>query len=596
MKKIILPILFVLAQISVLGSNDILGKRITIKLQEKPIATILEIISETNGFYFSYDPVKIKSSKMASVHAQNKTVKEVLDKVFNGSTMYYQISNHIIIKPKPVKQVPKEKGKKITLYYYNINGYIRDEKSGLGLSAISVFEKNKLNHTLSEDFGFYELSYTSKRETDTIYFASPLIQDTSIVVYGTSQPYRNDISFQLKYNGKKLEPLKGVVVSADSIKLEPLTIKVDTLDRFKELLADQKNKIRNLKIGKKLETQGQKIANLNISDSFTRRSQISLFTPIGTNGTLSPHVSNRLSFNLIAGYNGGVEAAEFGGVVNIIKNDVKGGQFVGFGNYVGGHIKGGQFAGFSNHNLGNAQGVTAAGFYNYQSGTFKGASMAGFANWHQDSVTGAQLAGFSNKAKDVKGVQIAGFLNKARNVKGAQIGFINIADSIDGVSVGFINIVKRGLHQLEAGYAYSNDLNLCFRTGTERLYTILGVVNSPAENSIDPWLGFKYGLGTNIKLNKTFLFNIEAEAHQPTKRFRYNYLRLNNQLRVNLEIRPIKHVAIFGGTGLGVNVFNYNDPNISELRSKYGDQYRLDNGGNTHVSMSPTWQVGLRFF
>ena len=107
------------------------------------------------------------------------------------------------------------------------------------------YEKNKLNHTLSEDFGYYQLSYTSKRSVDTIFYASPLIKDTAIVVYGTSQPYRNDISFQLKFKGKTLEPLASLPVVADSFKQEPLTIKVDTLERFRQLLAEQKNKIKN---------------------------------------------------------------------------------------------------------------------------------------------------------------------------------------------------------------------------------------------------------------------------------------------------------------------------------------------------------------
>lgn len=601
MKNLIYTFTFILAFLTnscVFASVEanILEKRITIKLQDKKIATILNIISETNNFYFSYDPSKVETERKSDIHAENKTVKEVLDKLFLEKISYQQISNHIILKPKPIIKDPKVRKNKPTVYYYQISGYITDEISGLGINGISVYERSKLTYGTSEDFGFYSLKFTSKSANETIYFSSPLIKDTSFTVKGLASPERRDISFQLAYKGRALSPIKLETLQLDSPELEPLTIEIDTLEAANGIFQKHLSKLENLGLGEKLINSGQRLAGINVEDSFKRLWQVSVISPLGTNGKLSSKVENKFSLNLISGYHRGSSFLELGGVANVLSNNMVGCQIAGFGNYIGGDVKGLQIAGFSNHNSGKLIGSSIAGFYNYQKQETIGTSIAGFANWHQSNITGAQIAGFMNKANEVKGVQIAGFINKAKVVKGAQIGFINISDSMSGVALGFINIVKHGLHQIEASYNYANDLSLLFRTGAEQLYTIIGLRSSEISIDNNSWLGVEYGIGSNIKLLKPLFLNVELSAYQPTKSFRYDFLRLNNQARINLELRPFKRFAIFGGTGLAVNVFSNNDPDLSNIKRRYGNAYEISNSGNTYVSMNSTWQFGVRFF
>lgn len=47
--------------------------------------------------------------------------------------------------------------------------------------------------------------------------------------------------------------------------------------------------------------------------------QVSFLPGVGTNGLESSNYTNYLSFNIIAGYNGGVEVIELGGFSNTIK-------------------------------------------------------------------------------------------------------------------------------------------------------------------------------------------------------------------------------------------------------------------------------------
>ena len=92
-----------------------------------------------------------------------------------------------------------------------------------------------------------------------------------------------------------------------------------------------------------------------------RSFQAMFVPPLGTNGAKSENIINNLSFNVLVGYNGGVDGLEIGSFININKTNVDGAQFGGFGNFNGGNIDGLQIAGFGNINEGAADGFQGAG-------------------------------------------------------------------------------------------------------------------------------------------------------------------------------------------------------------------------------------------
>jgi hypothetical protein len=208
--------------------------------------------------------------------------------------------------------------------------------------------------------------------------------------------------------------------------------------------------------------------------------QISFVTPMGTNGMESGKYTNNFSFNILAGYAGGVDGFELGGFSNFISHDVTGMEIAGFCNTVMGQVKGGQISGFSNvcrksmkgiqiagfsnviidsaqvcqvsgfSNVvkGKTKGAQVTGFSNYSNGDSEVAQIAGFSNVTNGSVKGTQVAGFMNYAHtDSKDIQIAGFSNTTKgNLIGAQVsGFSNVVTGdITGVQVsGFFNYAKR---------------------------------------------------------------------------------------------------------------------------------------------------------
>lgn len=328
--------------------------------------------------------------------------------------------------------------------------------------------------------------------------------------------------------------------------------------------------------------------------------QISFASPMGTNGMESGKVVNNFSINIISGYAGGLEGAEFGGVFNAEKHYVKGVQFAGFGNAVmketqgaqfagffnfnGGYTKAAQFAGFSNIVADSAssgqfagfanvvtranKGVMMAGFANYSHG-FNGLQAAGFTNVSTKTVRGAQLAGFANvTVGDVTGSQIAGFLNLGRKIKGSQIGFINIADSISGAPIGFLSLVRHGYHHAEIGASESLYGYASVKLGVRHFYNIFAGGLSPKTDRM-LW-AFGYGVGTDWRFLKIFGLNADMISYHINEDIGHFTANVNilNRAQVDLSVRLAEHFSLFAGPTFNLMLSNVYNPDTQKYGSR----------------------------
>ncbi len=190
---------------------------------------------------------------------------------------------------------------------------------------------------------------------------------------------------------------------------------------------------------------------------------LSFITPMGTNGMESDKVTNNFSFNIFAGYSGGLNGFELAGFANIIKGETKGFQLAGFSNTNKSSVVGCQISGFSNVCLGSAKGFQLAGFSNTNKSNVQGCQISGFSNVCIGSAIGLQIAGFANVVKDsIKALQISGFCNVAKKMtKGGQIsGFANVnRGSANGLQItGFANVSNGNSKALQiAGFSNVNE-------------------------------------------------------------------------------------------------------------------------------------------
>ena len=305
--------------------------------------------------------------------------------------------------------------------------------------------------------------------------------------------------------------------------------------------------------------------------------QITFITPIGTNGTGSYRIANEFSLNILAGVNGGSEAFELGGLLNIDHGDVEKFQLAGFGNVVSGSVNAVQIAGFSNINGGLTEGVQVGGFINISggyahagqvagfgnvsseldgaqasgffnvSGNSKGLQAGGFVNVGKD-LNGAQVSGFTNIAENVDGLQATGFINVAKKVKGLQLaGFINICDTIDGIPIAPISIVRKGGYQkFELSMNESLYLNAGYKIGIRKFYTLFSLGIKPGISDYRWSIG--YGAGTSMILGERSSFDIEGHVYHfqdmLLKNWEYNQL---NQLNLIFNFQVAEHFSFFAG-------------------------------------------------
>lgn len=360
------------------------------------------------------------------------------------------------------------------------------------------------------------------------------------------------------------------------------------------------------------------------TDYINRKFQVTLFTPIGSNGQAYKECVNTISLNLLWGASAGLKGLEFGGIANLERHFVNGVQFAGVANLVrgpvtgaqfaqllnvaGGDVIGGQFSGFMNMSD-NLSGAAGAGFMNinqdvtgFQGSGFmniaedvKGVQASGFMNIAED-INGAQVTDFMNIAEDVKGAQVSGFMNIAKNVNGTQIGFINIADDYEkGVPIGFVSIVKNGLHEFEIAGSELWNFNGGYRIGVNKLYTQF-MIGSHWEKDAKFW-GFGVGIGTRFDITHYFKGTLDFTTYQLMEH-RHMYSQTPNlleQLRLTLEGRIFRDFKWFVGPTFNLLFlpFEYPEPAILSVINPW--TVIESTSGISYLRMWPGISGGIRF-
>lgn len=337
--------------------------------------------------------------------------------------------------------------------------------------------------------------------------------------------------------------------------------------------------------------------------------QLTFIPPLGTSGTSAHKYSNKFSFNILGGYNGGVEYFELGGIANINKGDVFGGQLAGFTNINMGNTQGIQIAGFYNQISDNMDGLQIAGFMNLNTNKTTGLSISGFTNVIKGDVNGwlvtgfsnvvsnntigAQFAGFANVAKgDVKGLQLAGFINIAKKVNGVQLAFINVSDSVNGLPFGFISIVKNGYHKFEVSANESLYGNVTAKTGVKHLYNIFTAGLKPTSNIFYWSVG--YGLGSEFSLSPKMNINIDVTGSHINENQWTQELNVLGTFKINVSYKITKGFELFAGPSY--NVFAMDITSGENFSNDFVPwHFYNETYDNVNVKMYLGFNAGLRF-
>jgi hypothetical protein len=599
-------------------AQSILNKTVSVNVTRQPLATVLDNIAAQGNFHFSYIRDFIRDDSVVTLKADHKTVRQALDMLFQGSCQYKEMGNQVIIQR---SNISKEK-------WYFVSGYITDAVTGSPVSNASVYERMQLISTMTNDQGYFRIKLRERDRPSVaaITVSKDLYKDTAMII---PTGYDQEITAGIK-------PASAITLSVVDV--------------------NQFTRVEQTWFGSFFLSSRQRMQSLNLNEFFTRQPyQSSIIPGVGTHGKLGAQVVNKVSLNMIGGYTAGLNGYEVAGVFNIDKKDVRYVQFAGIFNIVGGKMtgiqasglhnqvldsltgvqisgisnivrssyKGMQASGVNNLATGNGEGMQASGLVNFTKGSMEGVQaggvfnytkelqgvqIAGMGNTTGDTVQGVQAGGIFNYAKKMRGVQISGIVNIATDtvygvqasgmfnyakiLKGVQVGIVNIADSSDGYSIGLFNFVRKGYHQLAVYNNEMMDINLAYKSGNYKMYTIL--LAGMSLNRNEKAYSFGFGLGHIFPVSKKL--NIAGEyTSQAVYLGDWENTQSINRFEVSLNYRLTKKITLFGGPAFSMNYspatfipkYGYR----STLPGRYPAAFTRD-----EVSGWFGWHVGIGFF
>ncbi|AFM05916.1 hypothetical protein Fleli_3598 [Bernardetia litoralis DSM 6794] len=547
------------------NSKKVLEQPVTLFAQNKTLENIFSDLSKKYNVRFSYSNSRLPLQRKINIKVSNIPLKDVLNQIFeplnddNTQIQFRLINGQIVIQAKS------------NSLENNIKEAEKPQIASLPKKPLIIDKKDKTSKTASVSTKENEIN--GKNEIE-------LIENNEII---------------------------------DSLEKTSELLKIDSIEKrnTENQLLDS-SKIAKVDSLSKEENNKKEISILSKLDSIPL--QVTFVYPLGTNGSESYSKNNRVSLNILAGYNGGLNGLEIGGVTNILKKDMRGIQLSGFANIVDGKTTGFQAAGFANITKDSVSAFQSAGFINLVKSDFTGFQVAGFTNIVTKNVKGVQAAGFMNVAKEsvngvqissfnlaknIKGVQI-GIFNKADTIKGSQIGIINIADSITGVPIGLINFIKNGYHSFEISGSEGFHTALSYNTGVNKFYQIFSAGVQFDDKT--RW-GLGFGLGTRFPITK----NKKQRTHAGFELMAYhiheekwtNKLNLLSQFKFKIHHQISKEVGIFIAPTLNVmvsQIYNTENNTVGSNFAPYSfieDTTTNSNPYNNRTTNTKVWAGGF---
>jgi len=490
-------------------AQELLEKRITLRVTNQPLDETLQKIGDLGGFSFSYSPDMTDIKSRVSIQAVNRSVREILNAIFQGKVTFKERRRYIILQKTVETEKPQEPED------FDLNGYIIDNKTGKKLANASIYESVTLASAVSNQYGYYKIRLPAARSSLRLEVRKEDYIGKSIPI-----PTRKDTYLQISLNPDTLKPISGKVATHTPVQVDSLHTKV-AVPQFEvskaelprdtmfidssasgkaitwadyETLRKKYRRVQN-KFVSAFASAKQAVHTRNIEDTLYAPFQASILPFLGTNHELSGNIVNDYSINLIAGYSLGVAKFEVGSLINVVRGNVTGFQLGGVANVVGNNVTGFQYANFLNMTLGNFIGFQGTNFINYTGKNFRGFQVAGVGNVVVGVLDGYQFSAGYNYAHTVR--------------KGHQIGFVNYADSTAKVPFGLFSWVhSNGYRRYEFSTDEFNYFNTAFKTGVERFYNIFNL-GFNGDTKDKPLFTIGYGFGTAQRLGKGWSANAD---------------------------------------------------------------------------------------
>ncbi|MCF6333173.1 MAG: TonB-dependent receptor [Draconibacterium sp.] len=198
MKLTIVILILSLLQVSTKVYSQV--TKFNLKAEDKQIVEVLKEIEESSKFRFFYIREQVNVERRVSIKTNKATIEDILDELFKGQGIKYQIMEDFLILLSP-ENITYEKA--INNRQKNsVAGVITDE-FGQPLAGATIYIKGTSQGTVSNSFGNYSIS--NILEDDILVFSFVGMSTQEIAVAGRSQ-----INITMKINEIGIEEVVAV--------------------------------------------------------------------------------------------------------------------------------------------------------------------------------------------------------------------------------------------------------------------------------------------------------------------------------------------------------------------------------------------------
>src|SRR5690606_27552153 len=140
-------------------------KEVTLKAEGKPLRQLLVEAGHQAGFSFSYASHVISEDSLISISVVDLSIRDLLDRLLPPDIEYVESGDYLILRiPEQglsmILEDIREQGNS-----YLVSGTVVDLRTGAGLPDASVYEKQLLLASLSDDNGQFLLRVRNRYKT-----------------------------------------------------------------------------------------------------------------------------------------------------------------------------------------------------------------------------------------------------------------------------------------------------------------------------------------------------------------------------------------------------------------------------------------------
>jgi hypothetical protein len=555
-------------------------------VDRQQIAAVLKKISGTGNFNFVYNNQTVPADSVISFANYHGTIYNFLNNLLGADYEFKEVPGYIVLRHAPRKlgltaEVGTDPSKQLV-----VKGHVTDAADNKGLNHVSIYEKNLLVSTLTDEQGNFELKLKS--------------WNGAVILTATKENYRDTSLFVLQD--------VHVTSKASKKRYEYYPEGDQTRGRFGRGFA-------RLFVSSKQMIQG-----LNLGSFFALSPyQVSLLPGLSSHGMYSSQVIDHISLNFWGGYTAGVQGVELAGLFNINRTNVGFLQTAGIFNIVGGNTYGLQLAGVYNQVFNNASGLQAAGLVNKAHAFTGGVQLAGLGNLVDQHAAGVEIAGVYNNANSFNGVQFSGLMNRTHSAKGLQLtgllnsskektgsqvaGIANFASKVHGIQfaalfnvadssdypIALLNFIKNGKKTLAVSTDEFLFTHVDFRSGGRVFYGLIGggykFTNKPARYMADFGFGAHIKNGTHFTTDAEFVYS-NAFGNK-SNAYKVNSFKLLPGYKLNRTLQ------LFAGPSFNITFFDRENSNLNIPGWELGRHIGDPNINVTHIGITCGLQIVL---